>query len=308
MSTKHTVANLLDSSNPDVVVGIETWLSNNMKSSEFFNPEQYEVCRNDRQSGHGGVLIAVKKELDSQKISIKTTGEDVGVKVTHRKKKPVLIGSWYRPPKADLSCMQGLCQSVGSMIKKNNNTIIMIGGDPNLPDIDWNINTTVGNQYPKAIGEEFIELFQDHSLQQMVLEATRFNNTFDVFITNRPTLLKRLEIIPGVSDDDIVFINTYLEVQRRKPVKRKLYLWKKANIEKIRETLEIGRDHFMADFEHSSSVEVMWQPFKNLCQQTIKDFVPTKFTPSRFNPPRVNRKVMSIEKEKETTEEGKEVG
>ena len=59
------MANLLDSSKPDNVIGTETRLSSNMKSSEFFNPEQYEFCKNDSQSGHGGVLIHVKKELDS---------------------------------------------------------------------------------------------------------------------------------------------------------------------------------------------------------------------------------------------------
>ena len=138
----------------------------------------------------------------------------------------------------------------------------MIGGDLNLPDINWNINAPTGNQYPKAIGDEFPKLLQDHSLQQMVTEATRGSNTLDLFITNRPTLLKRLEIIPGISDHDIVFINTYLEAQRCKPVKRRIHLWKKAHTDKIKEALDIGNKKFMEEFEHSNSAEDMWQFFK----------------------------------------------
>ena len=42
----------------------------------------------------------------------------------------------------------------------------------------------------------------------------------------------------------------------------------------------------------------MWQSFKNLCQQTIKDHVPTKFTSSRFNQPWVNRKVICLSRKK----------
>ena len=61
--------------------------------------------------------------------------------------------------------------------RKKKSAIIVIGRDPNLPGIDYRLNTIVENQYPKTIIEEFLKLLQDHSLQQMVLEATRFNNT-----------------------------------------------------------------------------------------------------------------------------------
>lgn len=80
--------------------------------------------------------------------------------------------------------------------------------------------------------------------------------------------------------------------------KRKVYLWEKANNEKINDALEIGREQLIVEFEHSSSVELIWQSFKNLCQQTIKDHIPTKFTSSTFNQPWVNRKVICLSRKK----------
>ena len=50
---------LLDSSDPDVVVVTETLLKPTVLNSEIF-PPCYAVFRKDRKDGYGGVLVAVK--------------------------------------------------------------------------------------------------------------------------------------------------------------------------------------------------------------------------------------------------------
>lgn len=69
--SKSSVLDMLD------IIGTETQLNNEVKNSELFPAEFYEVEREDRQDDHGGVLLAVKKDVNPQKISM---GENISQK------------------------------------------------------------------------------------------------------------------------------------------------------------------------------------------------------------------------------------
>jgi exonuclease III len=57
-------------SQPDIIIGNETWLNKNVLSSEVFPSTLFEdVFRNDRDSREsGGVLIAIKKDIICQEV------------------------------------------------------------------------------------------------------------------------------------------------------------------------------------------------------------------------------------------------
>ena len=55
---KEEIGNLIDSVDPCVIIGTETWLNSRIHSSEIF-PSNYEVIRHNRQDGYGGVLLAI---------------------------------------------------------------------------------------------------------------------------------------------------------------------------------------------------------------------------------------------------------
>ena len=55
----HTV---IESSKPDIILGTESWLKQDIANSEIF-PEEYDAIRKDRDDGHGGVFIAFKRDL-----------------------------------------------------------------------------------------------------------------------------------------------------------------------------------------------------------------------------------------------------
>ena len=59
----------------DIVIMTETWLNADFNSQEYF-PSYYSVYRRDRESCNanqvgGGVLIAVKNDLESHQVNIK---------------------------------------------------------------------------------------------------------------------------------------------------------------------------------------------------------------------------------------------
>jgi exonuclease III len=69
---KEELWNLVDSSDPDIIFGTETWLNNNITNSEISPSDMnYDVVRNDRENSYSGVLIAFKKNFIFEAITLK---------------------------------------------------------------------------------------------------------------------------------------------------------------------------------------------------------------------------------------------
>jgi hypothetical protein len=59
--------NLIDTYNPDVVIGMESWLSEGINNAEIFR-DDYIVFRRDRHSQGGGVFICIKNYIDCREL------------------------------------------------------------------------------------------------------------------------------------------------------------------------------------------------------------------------------------------------
>ena len=135
---KAELLNILDSTDPDIVFGNETWLTSNHLSSEFF-PPIYHVYRKDRSDGYGGVLLAVKANLISNQIAVKSQAKAVIVSIkTTKPFEPLIVISLYRTPSIKSAerhtKMKDIIDSIDSV---KTGGVIWIGGDLNLKDIDW---------------------------------------------------------------------------------------------------------------------------------------------------------------------------
>ena len=60
----------------------------------------------------------------------------------------------------------------------------------NLPDIEWETEQLTTNQYTHLIRYSFMDTLVNTGLQQIVNFPTRNNNTLDVVLTNRTSLVK----------------------------------------------------------------------------------------------------------------------
>ena len=91
---------LIDSTQPDIIIGNETWLDSSKHSSEFFPPD-YVVYRKDRVTdNHGGVLIAITTKLiSSEATELQTDCEAIWAQIQLANAKSIYIGSFYRPPR-----------------------------------------------------------------------------------------------------------------------------------------------------------------------------------------------------------------
>ena len=102
------------------------------------------------------------------------------------------------------------------MHRKNS---IWIGGDFNLPDIDWEVKSINNYQYPKQLNERFIDLIYSCSMEQVANFPTRKQNTLDLLITTRPSFINTYIPVPGFGDHDSAILSHLIcPPQATKPI------------------------------------------------------------------------------------------
>ena len=158
------MSNLASDNRSDIIIGTETWLHQDLKNSELLL-DDYDIFRRDRPTRKsrlgnkitrgGGVLIAVKRDLRSQSISISERSETIFCKINLKGNKPLIIGAVYRPPDYTLEESTLIANEIQEITFSNKNAVFWFGGDFNLPDIDWKNQDIPGTQYTPGISSLF---------------------------------------------------------------------------------------------------------------------------------------------------------
>ena len=87
-------------------------------------------------------------------------------------------------------------------------SILWIGGDANLPDIDWSTNSIQSHHYILSLNNIFLDFLHTNALIQMVDFPTKGPNIIDIFITNRPCLVEVCNTIGGISDHEAALVTS----------------------------------------------------------------------------------------------------
>jgi len=291
---------LIDSCDPDIIVCSETWLNSTVCDAEVL-PPGYIMYRNDRKDGYGGVLVAVKRNLGSVDISADTGPaecETKAVKIMANKQSVVVCGA-YRPPNRDVQYHDSMCSYLENIAHSNPGATIWFAGDLNLPDIQWPSESITGHQYPRCINERMLRTASDLGFEQMVNFATRGNSILDVFMTNRPSLIKRCEPIPGVSDHHTaIFVDTEVVAPKGKNVRRRIYLWDKGNVTALRSDIQEFAEDFVSHHTLHSSIDELWSLLKTKLLSAMDQFIPSKMSTIRFNQPWITRELKRLARRK----------
>jgi hypothetical protein len=176
-----------------------------------------------------------------------------------------------------------MCNEICTLSTSHRSAIIWLGGDLNLPDIDWESQTIQGNRYPIAVNNIFLEMTRECCLEQKIKFPTRMDRTLDIFLTNRPSLVNRSEPLPGISDHDIVFVDSNIVAKRRKPIRRRIYIWKRANIEELISGAEKINLDFHQNFDTTSCIEEMWKYISTELTNLLDTAVPSKISSVRYH-------------------------
>ena len=285
------IANLVDSTKPDIVIGTETWLDQTISNSEFF-PPQFRIYRKDRSRAGGGVLIAVREDLQSTTVpELDTNCEMVWIKLFTRNQRHIHICAFYRPHVSDAAALQELETSLhrASSIR---NAEILVAGDFNLPGWDWASMTLKRDAPSPALHEKFVDTINDTGLEQIVQEPTRLSNVLDLVLTNSPTLVPRVETIPGLSDHDIVFFEYNVKPDSRKNAVRPIPLYRKANWDQMRRDLQELESSYKDSGDQTT--EELWHDFKSTLRNSMDNNIPTKTPKKRDSYPWITPEIRKL--------------
>ncbi|WAR24180.1 hypothetical protein MAR_037849 [Mya arenaria] len=168
--------------------------------------------------------------------------------------------------------MESMCSTIRNAHNKFKKSVLWIGGDLNLPNINWTSNSIDGHQNLHDINATLIETIHEFNLDQAVNCPTRQEKTLDIFLSNRPSLINR--------------------PVRSKLVKRKIYLSKKANIDNLRASATNFKHDFFRKFGNQSgtSAQEMWDYIKSSLLHILDTKVPSKLASTSYSQPWIDTK------------------
>ena len=165
----------------DMVAVTETCLKQDIMNCEVLPGNNFKIhCKNRANRIGGGVMLAVRNNILSirRKDLENDQTEMLTCEIPPKMKKKILVLVFYRPPKTDLNYMKDFKKALKLVCKSNFESIIVCG-DFNLPDIDWNTRVAVKND---SIHSFFAKTVKDNYLHQPVDFPTRLNNTLDLLL------------------------------------------------------------------------------------------------------------------------------
>ena len=163
----------------------------------------------------------------------------------------------------------------------------------NLPGIEWPSTSIKPNWPSPAQHNLFIDILANHGMSQIVDQWTRGKNTLDLIAVNYLTLANRTEILPGISDHDAVFAEIDIRAKRYGQAKRKIPLYKKADLEGIVSQI-ITTNQYIQEHADSESTNSLWNKFKSDLHTAIEKHVPHKCCSSRNRHQWISAKIRNL--------------
>ena len=128
---------------------------------------------------------------------------------------------------------------------------------------------------PPRMHHDFLSMVCDNGLEQLVKEPTREDNTLDLFQTNCPQLVPRVEVVPGISDHSIPYCEISTSARRKKQTQRQIPLYNKADWDSLRTAAtELSAD--LQRMDGVATTEELWTTFRASLHAAVKTFIPHK--------------------------------
>ena len=142
------------------------------------------------------------------------------------------------------------------------NASIIIDCDFNFPGWDWTCNTLKpGSAYPN-LHIRFSDILANNSLTQLALEPTRKANILDLLLTNQLDQVIPVDILPDISDHDIVFAE--MDFRPEKHIQKPRLIYRKANWGEIKEDMKALIESITSIYSsNTTDVNTMWEHFKD---------------------------------------------
>jgi len=287
----------IDYVKPDIVCGTESWLSDSIKSSEVF-PQDYVAYRKDRQSAGGGVFILVHRSLVSvEQTNLDSNSESKWVDIQLENNKNLLVGVFYMPHRSEKDLYE-LNRTLQKISDGPNQKQVILAGDFNCPDIDWDtLQLSVDCKDP-ALQQSLIDISVSAELTQVHLMPTREHNILDLVFCSNPSLVKSSVSIPGISDHEFVVTDFDTKPAKIRQKPKRGYMFHKADWQTLNDEISSLSTTIQSDFATNNDVHSLWDTFKSGLMKSINSNIPSKMFKPRRSYPWINSAVRSMLKRK----------
>ena len=295
--------NMIQSSDPDVILGTESWLNKDVLDGEIF-PENYSVIRKDRttgKTGGGGVFIAYRNDIIlTHRADLDADCELLWAQLQIKDAKSVFLGCFYRPPNDGIESLHQLDQSLSKLYGSNNSPNAWIGGDFNLSEIEWDTCTVQKYATKGPLCQPLLKMTTEYNLTQMITQPTYrtddSESLLDLFLTTNPTTVQDVFHMPGLGlckhDSIMVQINT--QPRRSKTPPRKIFLFRKMDSEGISREAQEFCTAFLNSHPEQHSVEQNWCSFRDEVTMLASKHIPTKLIRSYRDLPWMTRELKHL--------------
>ena len=286
------LGNLILTTDPDIILGQESWLNDNIFNGEVF-PDNYEVIRKDRTTTRGGgVFILYRNDLIlTHRPDFDTDCEVLWAQLQMKGSKSLFVGSFYRPPSDKDYSMDQFNKSITKVVSKSKSANILVAGDFNLGDIDWTSNSVKKYANKGPLCRKLLDISNDYCLSQMVTDPTHrtedTENILDLVFTSNPTAVEDVIHMPGlgICKHDTLMTQLNLQPQKARSPPRKIHMYKKLDSEAFVASAEKLQADFFSSNIIAKGVEKSWLFFRRGLQKIIDSHIPTKkVRPSRDLP------------------------
>ena len=119
-------------------------------------------------------------------------------------------------------------------------------------------------------------------------------STLDLMVTNNPTAVNRIEILPPFSDHNPVFTEIALSAKRAKQKPRVVPAYKRASWDRINATLNAIHQEILEKVRTASSIDSIWTLFRDKLCEAINEHIPTRTTKERMRLPWVTTRLRRL--------------
>ena len=244
----------------DILAFTETWINDDIPSTELLMNSFKVPERKDRQDRHGSVAVYIKENLfHRRRDDLEIIGvECIWIEITVSNR-PLLFGAFYRPPNTTPQQHSALTDSIHLAFDTGIQDIIITG------DFNLNANATTSVSKLKSICDQF-------SLTQVISENTHFTESsaslIDLILTSNPNII----LSSGVADPFLSQTTRYhcpiyallkLHKNRQRTYSRHVWLFDKGDFSKLRHDIS----NFDWDSLQNENIDIY---AKNISDNIIK--------------------------------------
>ena len=196
--------------NPDIVAITETWFHNGVNDGEIF-PDSYITHHQG-----GGVLLAIKSTFHCfHRCDLETKCELLWCEIPVCSSTSYFLGVFYRPPNSDIKYLEELYKSLEKVHSLSERVKIILTGDFNFPDIDWNLTALF---QPNSLSDYFCDAIMNYfCLTQSIDMPTRGDAILNLLVSNCPKNLLDIDVCDSLGSSDHNIVNFILARKLSRP-------------------------------------------------------------------------------------------